>query len=217
MNRKQVYEGMSLEPIKKKKLEEQCMRFNLSVSSETLKKIECFVQVATKWNKRINLFSRKEEEVLVERHIIDCIPLACLLRKNGKLIDVGSGGGFPGAIVGCFRKDVEITLVEPLKKRAAFLKEIRRVLSLSHLKIYENTVEELQTEETFTDCVSRAVFKPEEWHEIGYKLISQQGIVWFMLSKEQADEFTKIKSWKERADYTLDEGRKRVLIGIEKY
>ena len=186
------------------------------MSLETIQKINLFIQVATKWNKRINLFSRKEENVLVERHIIDCIPLASLLRKNGKLIDVGSGGGFPGAIVGCFRKDVEIFLLEPLKKRAAFLREIKRVLSLSQLKIIENSVEETQLEEHFTDCVSRAVFKPDEWHDIGYKLLKQRGIIWFMLSKEQADEFPKTRSAKERADYTLDEGRKRVLIGIEK-
>ncbi len=216
MNRKQVYEGMSLNIVRKTKIEEQCIRFNLSISLETLQKIECFIQVATKWNKRINLFSRKEENVLVERHILDCMPLAGLLKKKGKLIDVGSGGGFPGAIVGCFRNDVEITLVEPLKKRAAFLREVKRVLSLSQLKIIENTVEELQLDENFTDCVSRAVFKPEEWHDIGYKLLKQQGIIWFMLSKEQAEKFNKMERAKEIAFYSLDEGRERVLIGIEK-
>jgi 16S rRNA (guanine527-N7)-methyltransferase len=98
-----------------------------NVSRETQAALERFVDLLTRWNRTINLISRREEPFLWERHIADSLQLAALMRPPpARAIDLGSGAGFPGLIL-ALATGVPFELIEADQRRAAFLREAARV------------------------------------------------------------------------------------------
>jgi 16S rRNA (guanine527-N7)-methyltransferase len=97
------------------------------VSRETQTALERFADLLTRWNRTINLISRREEPFLWERHIADSLELAALMRPPpDRAIDLGSGAGFPGLIL-ALATGVRFELIEADQRRAAFLREAARV------------------------------------------------------------------------------------------
>ena len=108
-----------------------------------------------KWNKIHNLTGAKDNETLDE-FIYDAIfPLSFLPEVNS-LMDIGTGAGFPGMILAFGLPDTEITLVEPLMKRASFLQFIKADLALSNVTVVKKRVEQMEPK-VFDLITSRAV------------------------------------------------------------
>jgi 16S rRNA (guanine527-N7)-methyltransferase len=97
----------------------------MHVSRETLKE---FAKQLLKWNKAINLISVKDESSIWERHIEDSLQLSEYIPQNSTIIDVGSGGGFPGLVLGILGYNVH--LIEIDQRKAVFLREMIRVFNL---------------------------------------------------------------------------------------
>ena len=94
------------------------------VSRETIARIEAFEAAFQKWSARINLAAPSTLPHLWERHILDSAQLMALAPKEAKWLDLGSGGGFPGAVIAILiaeREGARIDLVESNHKKAAFL------------------------------------------------------------------------------------------------
>ena len=102
----------------------------LDVSRETLERLEIFETVIRKWNPKINLVSRSSLDHLWDRHIIDSVQVFRCINPVGKWVDIGSGGGFPGAVVGILAAqeapDLETVLIESDQRKAAFLRTVAR-------------------------------------------------------------------------------------------
>lgn len=95
------------------------------VSRETIAKLEVYVSLLTQWNKRINLISHKDAEQIWSRHIQDSLQLTNLISSARSIIDLGSGGGFPGLVLAIVT-DIPTTLVESDTRKAIFLREVIR-------------------------------------------------------------------------------------------
>jgi len=102
----------------------------LNVSRETIQRLEIFEQVIRKWNPKINLVSRSSLEDLWTRHIIDSIQVFRSAPETDQWLDIGSGGGFPGLIVGIMAADenpeMAITLIESDQRKSVFLRTAAR-------------------------------------------------------------------------------------------
>lgn len=96
-----------------------------------------------------------------------------------KICDIGSGAGFPGIPIAIVRPQIDITLIEPSKKKTAFLRHMKRVLSLKNIEILEKRVEDVT--DLFDIAVSRALFNIEELIKKASHLIKKDG--YFVLSK----------------------------------
>jgi len=124
---------------------------------------EIFLAELIKWNRRMNLISRGDEQIVIERHLLDSLCLLSVERSlSGKrLLDVGSGAGFPGVVIAMWEPNVQTFLVESRSKRVAFLKAIRRLLGLDNLFVVHSRVEKLSEDEAisqpFDIVVSRGV------------------------------------------------------------
>ncbi|WP_238996867.1 16S rRNA (guanine(527)-N(7))-methyltransferase RsmG [Entomobacter blattae] len=101
----------------------------VAVSRETEEKLEVFVKLLEKWNQKINLVSRQDIENIRKRHIIDSLQLAPFVNGHDKVLDMGSGGGFPAIIVAIVTA-VPVVMVESDARKASFLREALRVLAL---------------------------------------------------------------------------------------
>lgn len=102
----------------------------LNVSRETIERFKIFAALLKKWNPHINLVSKNSLEVLWPRHILDSVQVFRCTKPHGHWLDLGSGGGLPGAIVGIMAgtesPDMKITLIESDQRKSTFLRTVAR-------------------------------------------------------------------------------------------
>jgi 16S rRNA (guanine527-N7)-methyltransferase len=103
------------------------------------------------------LIGPREPARLWERHLLNCAGLAELLSPGEHVLDLGSGAGLPGIVLGVLRDDVQIELVEPLLRRATFLTEAVDALGLSHVSVRRARGEELAGKVIADVVTARAV------------------------------------------------------------
>jgi 16S rRNA (guanine527-N7)-methyltransferase len=116
------------------------------------------------WNRRINLVSERSAQEIVIRHFLDSLtPAPFLDRPDGALIDLGSGGGFPGIPLRIALPGLHLSLVESSRKKSSFLSHVVRTLCLDGVQVIRERVEEMTAGENppgrFDTLVSRAAFK----------------------------------------------------------
>jgi 16S rRNA (guanine527-N7)-methyltransferase len=116
------------------------------------------------WNRRINLVSEHSAHEIVIRHFLDSLtPAPFLDCPDGALIDLGSGGGFPGIPLRIAMPGLQVSLVEASRKKSSFLSHIVRTLRLDGVQVVRERVEVLTAGETlaggFDMLISRAAFK----------------------------------------------------------
>ena len=117
--------------------------------------IQKYKEHLLKWNKIHNLTGAKDEQTLDE-FIYDAVFAVSFLPKVGRLMDIGTGAGFPGMILAFALPQTEVTLVEPLTKRASFLQFIKADLKLDNVTVVKKRVEEMPSK-IFDIITSRAV------------------------------------------------------------
>jgi 16S rRNA (guanine527-N7)-methyltransferase len=116
------------------------------------------------WNRRINLVSERSSQEIVIRHFLDSLtPAPFLDRPDGALVDLGSGGGFPGIPLRIALPGLHLSLVEASRKKSSFLSHVVRTLRLGGVHVIRERVEDLTAGEAlagrFDTLVSRAAFK----------------------------------------------------------
>jgi 16S rRNA (guanine527-N7)-methyltransferase len=109
----------------------EMLQLGIDVSRETGDRLEALVSTLERWQKAINLVSRTTLEDVWRRHVLDSAQLKPLIPAEAKtLVDLGSGAGFPGLVVAALRPDLAITLIESDARKAAFLGEAARRMTL---------------------------------------------------------------------------------------
>jgi 16S rRNA (guanine527-N7)-methyltransferase len=116
------------------------------------------------WNRRINLVSERSSQEIAFRHFLDSLtPAPFLDRPDGALIDLGSGGGFPGIPLRIALPGLHLSLVEASRKKSSFLAHVVRTLRLDGVQVIRERVEGLTAGEAlagrFDTLISRAAFK----------------------------------------------------------
>ena len=109
-------------------------------TDEQENKIKRFINLALDFNKTHNIFSRESYDEVYENDILDCKPLINHIKKNESVLDLGSGGGFPGILLAIIRPNNKISLVESSKKKCYFLKKTKEDLCLTNVKIINKTI-----------------------------------------------------------------------------
>ena len=116
-----------------------------NVSRETFSPLAAYVALLLKWNSTINLIGPATENDVWTRHIDDSSQLVALVPSNAtSLVDLGSGAGLPGMVIAMSRPDMQVTLVEQDQRKAAFLKEAKRMLGLANVTVEAIDIAKLQ-------------------------------------------------------------------------
>jgi len=98
----------------------------LGLAGPTLARLEAYLDLLAAWSRRINLTGARTPEERVRTLVAGVLPAAALV-EGGALLDIGSGNGSPGLVLGLLRDDQDVTLLEPRVRRWAFLREAVRV------------------------------------------------------------------------------------------
>lgn len=144
-----------------KKMQEYANEIGILLHEEQINQFYQYMQLLLEWNKKINLTAITNPEEIILKHFIDSMTIASHIQKNKKLIDVGTGAGFPGIPLKIMRDDIEVILLDSLNKRVNFLKDVIEQLGLTKIESIHSRVEELgknkKYRESFDYATSRAV------------------------------------------------------------
>ena len=138
-------------------------KFGGKIDEEKLNQFEIYSSLLVEWNEKMNLTGVTDPDGISVRHFADSIsPLFHIdFPENSKIIDVGTGAGFPGVPIKIMRPDIKITLMDSLNKRITFLKEVREKTEISDVECVHARAEEFSRKEEYREKydigISRAV------------------------------------------------------------
>lgn len=144
-----------------KEIKKQAKEIEVILSEEQLEKFYNFKDMLIEWNKKINLTTIIEPKEIIQKHFIDSLTISKYIHKNSKIIDIGTGAGFPGIPIKIANEDIEIVLLDSLNKRIKYLNEVIEQLKLKDIKTIHYRAEEAgqnqEYREKFDIAISRAV------------------------------------------------------------
>lgn len=184
----------------------------VEVSDDLAALILKYLILLNKWSARINLVGTVDEREIVSRHIVDCLAvLPHIPAQARRLVDVGSGAGLPGAIIAMFRSELEVTALEPIHKKHAFLNALRRELPLPSFQPRATRMDELIKEpgfHRFDVAVSRATFALPEWLAAARSLVHAAGVIVAMEGSEKQP----LPAQSSRHPYAIDDRTRAIIV-----
>ena len=130
------------------------MHKELSTKEEEL--INHFINEALTFNLKHNIFIRENKEEILEKDIFDCLPLVEKIKTKEKILDLGSGGGFPGIVLAILRPDSEVHLLEKSQKKCYFLNKTKDTLKLKNINVLKTTISQKNALEKYSVITARA-------------------------------------------------------------
>ena len=168
-------------------------------------KLNDFIVLFEKWNKSINLSAASSRGDLIA-HVNDSLHVVPRLRSATRVLDVGSGGGFPVVVAAICLPGVEFVSLEPVHKKHAFLRTAARELGLANL---EARAERLEDHDggLYDAAMSRATFDLRDWLEVAAEHVRPGGVVLGFEAVRRDD----LPSAVERDTYNID-GKLRSIV-----
>ena len=209
-------------------LQEQLQKLGINISSQVIAKEVAFVGELMRWNKKINLTAIKDHDEVLEKHLLDSLVLNNFLGDGCKVLDLGSGGGFPGLVLAIANSKVKVVSVESVGKKVNFQKHIKRLFSIDNFKPIGDRVENLlmrgDFKSEFDIVTARAFASLEAIVGMSEPLLAAQGKIIAMKGPEGETELAamgkeKLKNFKEISieSYKLPlSGSNRRLIVLQK-
>ncbi|GAA1105936.1 16S rRNA (guanine(527)-N(7))-methyltransferase RsmG [Nocardiopsis metallicus] len=131
----------------------------VAVFGDTLPVATRYAELLADDGVRRGLIGPREVPRLWERHLINCAVVEELIPEGAEVVDVGSGAGLPGLVLGLLRPDIKMTLLEPLLRRTVFLDEAVEALGLTNVEVRRGRAEEAHGE-LYTDFVTARAVAP---------------------------------------------------------
>jgi 16S rRNA (guanine527-N7)-methyltransferase len=169
-------------------LEREAASWSVGCEAAQRDAITRYASLLLTWTARINLTGAVSLEDLAAEHLPDSFALASRLADAGKLgaVDVGSGGGLPALPLSILCPNLNFTLLEPIAKKAAFLRTAVRELALGDRVVVDSHRAQSLVPATFDVALSRATLPPRSWLPLGADLVRPGGRV-FLLAAAAAD------------------------------
>lgn len=146
-----------------------------NLSTEQLKQFGSLHELYVDWNSKINVISRKDMDAFYVHHVLHSLAIAKVIRftKGTTILDVGTGGGFPGIPLAIMFPECRFHLVDSIGKKIKVVNEVAAALGLKNVVAEQKRAEELQN--TYDFVVSRAVAPWDEIYGWTRDLIHEEG------------------------------------------
>lgn len=188
-------------------LQESSEEIGVPLSTAQVQQFMVYLKQLQLWNQSFNLTSITLDDEIIIKHFVDS--LAALragdIRPRSKLLDVGTGAGFPGIPLKIARLDLNITLVEPARKKSSFLHFIIGLLRLESVDIFDGTLErflnECQPHGSFDYLTTRAL-KHDVILQDGVRLLREGGKV-ILYSSQPINQSDLPSNWLLISEYTF--------------
>ena len=177
--------------------------FGLDLSFTQADQILAYLHLLLRWNQKINLTALRDPEECVTRHFGESLFIARYIELRGNLLDIGSGAGFPGLALKIAVPGISVTLLEPVAKKRAFLKEAARACGFGQVDVRGERLENLvraTPAPVFDFATMRAVGNLDVLVPLAAQCLKQNGNLLLWLTQDQASGLARIVSgltWSE--------------------
>ena len=134
---------------------------HLDIDRSKIVKFYEYMNLLLEWNEKINLTAITEQNDIILKHFIDCLTIKKYLKDNDKIVDIGTGAGFPGIPLAIMSEANKFTLVDSLNKRVNFLNDVKEKIDLKNIEAIHSRAEEFGQNKIYREkydiAVSRAV------------------------------------------------------------
>jgi 16S rRNA (guanine527-N7)-methyltransferase len=184
----------------------------LKLSATNIADLELFLQEMGRWNQVHNLTAIEGEKDSVRLHLIDSIAVLPVLRQflpgpAPKIADLGSGGGLPAIPIAILQPEWQLSLIEAIRKKTAFLQHVRGKLKLKNIEVLCERVEDaaVQQPAQFDAVISRAFTNLARFLDLSLPFLKPDGLVFAMKAKRADDEMKDVsmEEWRLVADEPL--------------
>ncbi len=183
---------------------EELAKIDIYPTSEVLEKLSIYYEELIKYNSHTNLTSITEKKDVYLKHFYDSLTLVKSIDFKGKnkVLDIGSGAGFPGLVLKIFFPEIELVLLDSNRKKTDFLNLMIQKLELSNVEVIKERAEDYvkQARESFDIVTSRAVAKTRVLCEVSLPYLKNNG---YLIIMKASDEVTKSE---------LEESKKTINI-----
>lgn len=135
--------------------------FNIEINEEQIKSFEKYMNLLLEWNEKINLTAITQPDEVKLKHFVDSLTVLKYINDDDKVIDIGTGAGFPGIPLKIMKENTKITLLDSLNKRINFLNIVIETLNLRNIQAIHGRAEEIARNKLYREkydvAVSRAV------------------------------------------------------------
>lgn len=184
----------------------------LKLSATNIADLELFLQEMGRWNQVHNLTAIEGEKDSVRLHLIDSIAVLPVLRRfltgpSPKIADLGSGGGLPAIPIAIVQPEWQLSLIEAIRKKTAFLQHVRGKLKLKNIEVLCERVEDAAVQQPgqFDAVISRAFTNLARFLDLSLPFLKPDGLVFAMKAKRADDEMKDVsmEEWRLVADEPL--------------
>jgi 16S rRNA (guanine527-N7)-methyltransferase len=191
------------------------------LTTNDLSNISTYIDILQRWNARVNLTAIRDEEEIVTRHFGEslfaarhlfplCSPVPSVV-SGVRVADVGSGAGFPGIPIKLWAPGITLTLIESSHKKATFLKEVTRALTLTDVNIQDTRAESL-TGASFDVVTLRAVERFESILPVAARLVAPEGRLALLIGQAQLPQAeSALPTWNWSEPIPVPKSQSRVL------
>tara|TARA_B100000886_G_scaffold57546_1_gene35386 strand:+ start:844 stop:1440 length:597 start_codon:yes stop_codon:yes gene_type:complete len=195
------------------KLQELAIQANLSLSPIQVELGEQYISLVLKWNKTRNLVSRSSSKKDLIEYFVDSAILSKHLQP-GKVVDLGSGAGFPGLCLAVMNPHTEINLIDSNTKKTAFLVHAKNELGLASVSVKNSRVEDI-SKIPDENIVCRAFKEPINLLNCIADKINPRTKIWVMVSSNQKEKIPNFKTAYRTSEISKVIGKKRGFLEIQ--
>ena len=177
-------------------LNEGAAKLTISLSTRQIDKLLDYLALLVKWNSVYNLTSVRDPQQMVIQHLLDAMSALFAFKGAKRVLDVGTGGGLPGIVIAIWAMEAEpemqVHLIDTVKKKTAFLTQVKAELGLEQVTVHSGHVEKLVSENTFDVITSRAFAELIDFVKLSGHLLEQDGSMIALKGKMPEEEIQRL-------------------------
>lgn len=169
-----------------------CAAQGLTVTPDQAVRLARYLDLLQRWNATYNLTAVRDPEAMRTQHLADCLAVVAPLKRHaagGRLLDVGSGGGLPGVVIATMLPGWDVTCVDAVGKKMAFVRQVAGALPLPHLHAEHCRIEALKCP-PFDVVTSRAFASLADFTALTRRHLAPGGVWLAMKGRVPDDEIT---------------------------
>lgn len=171
--------------------------YRYTAAIEYGERVCAYIDLLLRWNRKVALTTITDPQEAVRFHFGESLfGMETAGMQNGRLADVGSGAGFPGAPIAMARPELNTMLIESNGKKAAFLEELKRELRLGNVEVHHGRAEDVACQGEFDFVAARALGAYEKWLEWAAKRLKVGGHVVLWVNSEGHECVARLSGWK---------------------
>jgi 16S rRNA (guanine527-N7)-methyltransferase len=177
-------------------LNQGAAKLAINLSAKQIEKLLDYLALLVKWNSVYNLTSVRDPQQMVIQHLLDAMSSLFAFKGAKKVLDVGAGGGLPGIVVAIWameaEPDMQVHLIDTVKKKTAFLTQVKAELGLEKVTVHSGHVEKLASENMFDVITSRAFAELIDFVNLSGHLLEQDGNMIALKGKKPDEEIQRL-------------------------